>query len=58
MTGFLPLTNYSLLHPHGATNGETLVEGEDTSALGRSNGGTRLKKKVPEGYSKLCYKTT
>ena len=62
MTGFLPLTNYSLLHPDGATNGETLVDGEDkhcTCTLGRSNRGIWLKKnhEVPEGYSKLHYNT-
>ena len=59
MTGVLPSTNYSLLHAdNGATSGETLVKGEDTRALGRSNGGIQLKRKVPEGYSKLRHKTT
>ena len=62
MTGFLPLTNYSLLHPDSATNGETLVDGEDkhcTCGLERNNGGTRLKKnkRGSESYSKLCYNT-
>ena len=62
MTGFQPLTNYSLLHPDDATNGETLVNGEDkhgTCTLGRSNRSIWPKKnrKVPEGYSKLCYNT-
>ena len=64
MTGVLPSTNYSLLHPDdGATNGETLANGGNqhcTCALGRSNGGTRPKKghKVSKGYSKLSYKTS
>ena len=64
MTDVLPSTNYSLLHPNdGATSGETLANGGNqhcTGALGRSNGDTRPKKghKVPEGYSKLSYKTS